>query len=563
MANPTDESPGEDLFDDLDKFFAPIEETDWPEPAAGASPPRARSRPSPRASEPPAANDLFPEGWDSIDESEEGEGEGLLEAAASPAPDDTSTYEFSIDDVNEPEAPSAPAFQDEAEDSDWGAAAVGTEGEEEESFLFGEDESPAPAAASPGRGAEPREPGELTLDDLKVAPPEYSALPGPEDERPAPSSIFGDEELSFATADPPAPAPREPVASAPPPPPDPGASERAADHFADGVRADTGRIEDDLLAGLDSTPTTTTPRTVKVGTDEPVMGHGPAWEDPTSQAVINETGGAMPRMGRNMSAALVSGVFLGALALILLAIGPAPFAYLAGAVLLAAQAELYAVARTRGYQPATALGLVIGGLIVYAGYNKGEAAMSAMLVLGLILTYLWYMAAPQKARRGTIGNAAITVLGIVYIPFMAAFIFRILPFPGGRAIVISIIALNVIYDVSAFGIGSLWGNRSLAATISPNKSWEGAIAASLISLFAAIAFGPQIDPFTVGSSLGMALVVIVMAPLGDLAESALKRDLGVKDMSTVMPGHGGLLDRVDSLLFVLPAAYFFLRIVFF
>jgi phosphatidate cytidylyltransferase len=298
---------------------------------------------------------------------------------------------------------------------------------------------------------------------------------------------------------------------------------------------------------------------VKVGTDEPVMGHGPAWEDPTSHAVVGES--APSRGGRNLSAALISGLGLGALALILLAIGPAPFAILAAAVLLAAQAELYAVAHGRGYQPATALGLVIGGLILYASYNKGGVAMGAMLTLGLILTFFWYMVVPAKARKGTLVNASITLLGMVYVPFFAGVIFQLLPVKGGRAVVIWIIGLTVIYDVFAFIIGSFWGRRPLAGSISPNKSWEGAIGASLVTFFVGLAFGPQISPLTVGSSIGLAMVVLVMAPLGDLAESALKRDLGVKDMSTIMPGHGGLMDRIDSLLFVLPAAFYFLQMV--
>ena len=109
--------------------------------------------------------------------------------------------------------------------------------------------------------------------------------------------------------------------------------------------------------------------------------------------------------------------------------------------------------------------------------------------------------------------------------------------------------------------GSFWGSRALAPTISPKKSWEGLLGATVIVYAIAIAFLPAIGPLTLGSAVGLATVVILFAPLGDLAESMIKRDLGVKDMGSVLPGHGGILDRIDSALFVGIAAFYFLRLV--
>ncbi|HZD18515.1 MAG TPA: phosphatidate cytidylyltransferase, partial [Actinomycetota bacterium] len=99
-------------------------------------------------------------------------------------------------------------------------------------------------------------------------------------------------------------------------------------------------------------------------------------------------------------------------------------------------------------------------------------------------------------------------------------------------------------------------------TVSPKKSWEGAIGATVVVLFVAIAIVPvAVDVFSAGRAAGLAIVIAVAAPLGDLAESALKRDLGVKDMGSLLPGHGGVLDRIDAILFAAPAAYYFLRLV--
>jgi phosphatidate cytidylyltransferase len=156
-----------------------------------------------------------------------------------------------------------------------------------------------------------------------------------------------------------------------------------------------------------------------------------------------------------------------------------------------------------------------------------------------------------------------TLLGVVYVPFLASFALIILSISGdtGRNLLLTVLGLTVLYDVCAFAIGSLWGNRPLAPTISPKKSWEGAVGATFVLLLVALAIVPSIEPFTAARAVGLALVIAVAAPMGDLVESALKRDLGLKDMGSLLPGHGGVLDRVDSILFAAPAAWYFTRLV--
>jgi phosphatidate cytidylyltransferase len=134
----------------------------------------------------------------------------------------------------------------------------------------------------------------------------------------------------------------------------------------------------------------------------------------------------------------------------------------------------------------------------------------------------------------------------------------------GREVVLAIVGLTIAYDIAAFGVGYFWGSRPLAPHISPKKSWEGAVGATLVVIAVAVgAVAPSVQIFdTVGRSVGLALVVSVFAPLGDLSESLVKRDLGIKDMGSILPGHGGVLDRIDSLLFVAPAAFMFLRLIY-
>jgi phosphatidate cytidylyltransferase len=202
--------------------------------------------------------------------------------------------------------------------------------------------------------------------------------------------------------------------------------------------------------------------------------------------------------------------------------------------------------------------------VLAAGYYRGEQAMVAMVAFGTFATFLWYMTVPVQHRRNIVSNIALTVLGIVYVPMLAAYALAVLKYQNGRGIVLSIIGLTIAYDIGAFVVGTWWGSRPLAPNVSPKKSWEGAIGGTLVAVAVAVgAVAPYVDPLqSLGRAVGLAVVVSIFAPLGDLAESILKRDLGLKDMGSVLPGHGGVLDRIDAVLFVAPAAFMYLRLIF-
>jgi phosphatidate cytidylyltransferase len=299
-------------------------------------------------------------------------------------------------------------------------------------------------------------------------------------------------------------------------------------------------------------------RTVRVGHEG--LG-GPSWQEPTALEVGPETERRGP--GRDMPMAFLTGLILAGLALGAIAIGRGPFAVLAGAVVLFAQGEFYLALQKRHYQPATALGLVAGGLVLGAAYFRGEGAMLAMVALATFAAFLWYMTVPAQNRKNVATNVALTVLGVAYIPMLAGYALAVLKLPDGRGLALAIIGLTIAYDISAFGVGYFWGSRPLAPHVSPKKSWEGAIGATLVVVAVAVgAVAPSVEILdTVGRSVGLAVVVAIFAPLGDLAESLLKRDLGIKDMGGILPGHGGVLDRIDSVLFVAPAAFMFLRLI--
>jgi phosphatidate cytidylyltransferase len=222
------------------------------------------------------------------------------------------------------------------------------------------------------------------------------------------------------------------------------------------------------------------------------------------------------------------------------------------------------------FQPATAVGLVAGALMMGGAYFKGEAATPAMFALGVGAAFLWFLTVPAIHRKDVLRNIGLTVLNMAWIPLLAGYLIATLKLPEGRALVVALVGLTFVFDTAAFLVGSVWGGsffqRSLAPSVSPKKSIEGLIGATLVTVVISVALVTTfIDRFQDHriDALLLGIVVAVAATLGDLAESLVKRDLGIKDMGSVLPGHGGMLDRIDSLLFVAPAAYLLFRVLFY
>lgn len=535
---PPDDKDERDPFEDLDQFFAPIEEADESEelpeaPAeerdAGAEEAEVTDEDAAEAIEDLEVQIEVPEESDLLEGLPESEGGAEAEVAAEGEGAEEAPSDL---DLETPEETAGEWDRIRAE------ALAGGEGGE-------------------GDAAPEGPPEDLTIPEVG---PDLEGYPGLTPEGVEGVEVEADEEAAaaeeFADVGPPGGAGDQPA---------PDAVEAAAEHFASGFRESPEEVERELLSDLEEGAGS---ETVRI---EPTEPPAPAAEEPTwqegGQPVVTEEPPQPPGPSRNIPAALVSGILLGAAVLALLAINKGAFTVLATAAVLLAQAELYAVMRTRGLQPATLLGLVCGAFTFVGAYLHGESAVLLGAALAMGLTVPWYVAAPAAARRHTTANAAATVLGVVYVPFMASFAMLLLRTTDdvGRNLFLAVLVLTVLYDVVAYAVGSVWGNRPLAPTVSPNKSWEGAIAATFVILLVALAVIPNFTPFNgdggAGVAVGLALVIAVVAPLGDLVESAFKRDLGVKDMGSILPGHGGVLDRIDAILFAAPAAYFFIRIV--
>jgi phosphatidate cytidylyltransferase len=261
---------------------------------------------------------------------------------------------------------------------------------------------------------------------------------------------------------------------------------------------------------------------------------------------------------RSLVAAVGAGLALGALLIVTLLLGRAAFFGLVFVAVLIAQTELYSVLRKAGYSPATLLGLAGGAVTMLAAYDRGAPGLALGTAIPLPLVLVWGLTVPTDRVGRTIAS---TYLGIVYGPVLVGFAILLLHGRDGLVLTPTVIGMAAVSDTGAYLVGRKLGRHPMAPRTSPKKSWEGLIAGTLITLGLSAAVLPFVHPFTLVLAVKLAAVVALAAPLGDLAESLLKRDLGVKDMGSLIPGHGGFFDRIDGIIFSIPIAYFVLRVL--
>lgn len=273
---------------------------------------------------------------------------------------------------------------------------------------------------------------------------------------------------------------------------------------------------------------------------------------------------------RPLGVAIGVGVGLVLLGLLSFRLGTLTTAILATVVVTMAALEYFTAVRDRGNNPATLLGIVAVAALMIAAATSGLAAYPVVIGLTTIFGLLWYLWVAPGER--SVANLGLTLLGVLWIGFLGSFatLFlglgrvledsspEIITNPGIGVLIAAVIA-SVSHDVGAYFTGKYLGRTPLSAA-SPNKTQEGLIGGVLASLVITFVIVGIFGISPIGDQLSQAfifaLLCAVVAPMGDLCESFIKRDLGIKDMGTVLPGHGGVLDRFDALLFVLPVAYF-------
>ncbi len=263
------------------------------------------------------------------------------------------------------------------------------------------------------------------------------------------------------------------------------------------------------------------------------------------------------RAGRDLRAAI--GVGLGLAALIIGTLySPARWTFVV--VVMVASVigtfEIVRALRQLGAQPPV-VPLVVGGTaMVVAGYRYGAEELFLALALTALGCVLWRIADPAV---GLLRDVTSGVLTAAYVPFLIAFAMVLTAPPDGPRRITAFIATVVCSDVGGYVAGVLFGKHPMAPSVSPKKSWEGfAGSVAACALAGAIFFVTIFDGTHWWQGVLFGLAVVCSATLGDLGESMIKRDIGIKDMGHLLPGHGGIMDRLDSILPTAPVAWLLL-----
>jgi phosphatidate cytidylyltransferase len=214
--------------------------------------------------------------------------------------------------------------------------------------------------------------------------------------------------------------------------------------------------------------------------------------------------------------------------------------------------------------------LMAGGVVmVVVAYFWGAPALVTATAVSALGTMLWLL---RRGVPGYVQNATASVFTLAYIPFLGSFVALMLReggatdfsrYDAGVKGILTFIAVTAASDIGGFCAGVLFGRHPMAPVISPKKSWEGFAGSAVFCVAVGVAMIVWVldSNWWIGVCLG--LIAVVMATLGDLCESVIKRDLGIKDMSHVIPGHGGLMDRLDSLLATIAPVWLLLHYLVF
>lgn len=223
--------------------------------------------------------------------------------------------------------------------------------------------------------------------------------------------------------------------------------------------------------------------------------------------------------------------------------------------------ELYAIARARQISPETIGGMIAGTVVALSGHFGNTTVTNFLLYGGCLLVAALHVVRGQHAVAGLAG----TIFGVVYVGWFGAHMIMLHGLgENGPALVTLLFATVALTDSGAFFVGRAFGRHKLAPKASPGKTWEGAIggfAASILGALAVYAMSREESEFgfprwDIWRYLYVGVVLSIASQIGDLAESVLKRDAGLKDSGNFFPGHGGVLDRCDGFLFASPFLYY-------
>lgn len=261
---------------------------------------------------------------------------------------------------------------------------------------------------------------------------------------------------------------------------------------------------------------------------------------------------APSKAGRNLPAAIVVALVLITALLVGLFLFPLVLALLAGT---AAGIGVWEIARSlsyRGIRIPRAPAVIAALLMPLAAYQGGAQYLSIAMVLSVTIVVVWRAFGPKEGMLLSIMGS---VFALIWASFLLSAALLLYHSEDGPFKILTVILLAVSSDTFGYAVGVVWGKHPMAPRISPKKSWEGFAG----SLSGAVVVGILCSVFLLGDTWWegavLAVAIVAVATLGDFSESMIKRELGIKDMGTLLPGHGGVMDRIDSILFAVITGY--------
>ncbi len=223
--------------------------------------------------------------------------------------------------------------------------------------------------------------------------------------------------------------------------------------------------------------------------------------------------------------------------------------------------EFYNITKLTGASPLSWVGIFVGASLFVVGFMYSFFGSSYGVFFLLLEIFLVLILETFRNSKTTLANLSSLFMGLVYVAIPLTLIQYLFFQDYNPYLVLSIFFIIWINDTGAYVFGSLLGKHKLAPTISPNKTWEGAVSGMLCGLLLCYFLPENFLPFTVIERIGLGFVVVIFGTLGDLFQSKLKRSVNIKDSGNLIPGHGGILDRIDSILFAFPAVFIYLGII--
>ena len=261
---------------------------------------------------------------------------------------------------------------------------------------------------------------------------------------------------------------------------------------------------------------------------------------------------------------MTSAIVFAVVALVIFVLPNWAFTLLASLMIGVSLSEFFALAEKKGIVVYKYFGISIGMLIpIIVYFQKGLEGYFTIepFIIVIACLFIFVLQFTRRDSSQALSSIAITLFGLLYIAWLFSFFVKLKFMPQGAYLVAFVILVTKVGDVGAYFVGRSIGRHSLIPRISPNKTVEGTIGGLVFSVVAAVLSKLYLPDFPMGHLVVLGLLLGVLASVGDLAESLLKRDGAVKDSGGILPGFGGMLDLIDSLIFTAPIFYFYVEVM--